>query len=148
MDLNKKKFGIVAICAIVISVLLVTGLFLFSGNETKKDNYDNLPDNERIIGTWMGNLDAKDQVYYDYTTTVEIKRFVFSENTAIYDIYMNGVKEIVKGNYTISPDTSLYEQQGISGGILFIEYHENGFVFMYVFDQGYLNLNNAIFTRQ
>ena len=97
----------------------------------------------------MGNLDAKDQVYYDYTTTVEIKRFVFSENTVIYDIYMNGVKEVVEGNYTISQDTSLSEgPEGVTGGFLFIEYHENGFVFMYVFYQGYLNINNAIFIRQ
>ena len=143
--MNKKIIGVIIICIIVIFVIIAAGLFLLLNNDTKKDN---LPDTESIIGTWIGNLDAKSQVYYDNIQTVEIKKLVFSEDTVTYDIYMNGVKEVVEGNYAISQDTSIYEQQGVTGGYLSIDYHEDGFAFMYFFHQGYLNINNAIFTRQ
>lgn len=149
MDLNKKIIGITIICVIVIFGIIAAGLFLFLSNDTKKDNDANLQDNENITGTWVGNLDAKDQVYYDDIETVEIKKFVFSENTVTYDIYMNGIKEVVEGNYTISQDDSISEEQkGATGGLLFFEYYENGFVYYYVLYQGYLYINNAIFVRQ
>jgi len=147
--LNKKIIGIIIICVIVIFLIIAAGLFLLLNNDTKKDNDSNLPDTERIIGTWIGNLDAKDQVYYDNIKTVEIKKLVFSENTVKYDIYMNDIKEVVEGNYTVIQDPSISEEyKGVTAGYLSIDYHEDGFAFVYIFNQGYLSINNANFTRQ
>jgi len=147
--MDKKIIGFSIIGIIVISTIIGAGLFILLSNDTNENNNVDLTNNESIIGTWIGNLDVKDQVYYDDILTAEIKKFIFSEETVTYEIYMNGIKEVVTGNYYISTDDSMLDElEGLYGGMLFFEYHENGFFYFFVLNQPVLSINNAIFTRQ